>query len=128
MKKLVCLTAAMLMLFLAACQNTESTPELSGKVAIFTEDTSIVVEDVTTHATNIEEVLVETCRKNKIPYTLTNNMFDNFGGIPSTQTDGWILYVNGEVAQAGAKFIPLEDNFLVEFKYVNYDEVFSLIQ
>lgn len=128
MKKIVTGFLAMLLLFLCACQNTDSTPELSGKVAVFTEDTAILSEDVKTHATNVEDVLVQTCREHKIPYTLTNNMFDNFGGIASTQTDGWILYVNGEVAQAGAKFIPLEDNFLVEFKYVNYDEVFNLIQ
>lgn len=128
MKKIAASILVLLLLMVTACQKTETTPELSGTVAIFTEDTEIVVEEVVTHATNVEDVLVETCQKNKIPYTLTNNMFDNFGGISSTQTDGWILYVNGEIAQAGAKFIPLENNFLVEFKYVNYDMVFNQIQ
>ncbi len=125
MKKIICLALLSILVCLSACQKNESTPELSGQVAIVTQDAVILSQEVVTHATNVEEVLVETCQKGKIPYTLTENMFDNFGGIASTQTDGWILYVNDEVAQAGAKFIPLEDHFLVEFKYVNYDEVFS---
>ena len=125
MKKIICLVLLSILVCLSACQNNESTQELSGRVAIIAPETVVLSQEVVTHATNVEEVLVETCQKGKIPYTLTENMFDNFGGIASTQTDGWILYINGETAQAGAKFIPLEDNFLVEFKYVNYDEAFA---
>ncbi len=124
MKKIISITLLTLLLVLTACTNNTDAPVLNGRVVILTEDTAVLSEEVSTQCQDVEEVLVETCQKNKIPYTLTNNMFDNFGGIASTQTDGWILYINGEVAQAGAKFIPLEDNFLVEFKYVNYDEIF----
>ncbi|MBQ7792434.1 MAG: DUF4430 domain-containing protein [Clostridia bacterium] len=124
MKKMLCIPLLVVMLILTACQNTSDAPLLEGTVSIFTEDAVILSEEVSLQAENVEEALVKTCQQNKIPYTLTNNMFDNFGGIASTQTDGWILYVNGELAQAGAKFITLEDGFLIEFKYVNYDEVF----
>ena len=124
MKKMICIPLLVVMLILTACQNTSDAPLLEGTVSIFTENVVILSEEVSLQAENVEEALVKTCQQNKIPYTLTNNMFDNFGGIASTQTDGWILYVNGELAQAGAKFITLEDGFLIEFKYVNYDEVF----
>ena len=72
------------------------------------------------------DVIVESCQKQKIPYTLKENMFDNFGGIASTKEEGWLLYVNGALAEVGANAIQLEDGFLVEFKYVNYDEAFLL--
>lgn len=124
MKKIISITLFVLIFMLSACGNTSNTPVLNGRVVILTEEAAVLSEEVSTQSKNVEEVLIETCQNQKIPYTLTNNMFDNFGGIASTETDGWILYVNGEIAQAGAKFIPLEDNFLVEFKYVNYDEVF----
>lgn len=124
MKKIISILLICILLTATACTQQSDTPLLKGRVVILTEDTVVLSEEVSTHSENVEEVFVETCQKNKIPYTLNSNMFDNFGGIASTQTDGWILYVNGEVAQAGAKFIALEDNFLVEFKYVNYDEIF----
>lgn len=123
MKKMICFGLCILLL-LTACSNNAEGSVKNGKVVILTEDTTILSDDLSTQSKTVEDALLEVCQKNKIPYTLNNNMFDNFGGIPSSQTDGWILYVNGEVAQAGAKFIELEDNFLVEFKYVNYDEVF----
>ena len=53
-------------------------------------------------------------------------MFDNFDSIPSTQTDGWILFANSDKpAEVGANLLKLEDGFNVEFRYVNYAQVFA---
>ncbi len=115
--------AVIFVILLSACGKQAETT-FDATVLIATEEQVILSETVITSKENVEEVLVETCQKNKIPYTLNSNMFDNFGGIPSGKEDGWILFINDEVAQAGAKFIPMENNFKIEFRYVNYDTVF----
>lgn len=124
MKKIGVSVLLIAVLLLSSCAPHTNTPEISGTVKIFTQDTPVLDVSLTTAKTNAEDILIEACQKNKIPYTLNNNMFDNFGGISSTQTDGWILFIDGEVANAGAKFIDINDGFQIEFRYVNYDEVF----
>lgn len=125
MKRIVSVFLLLFILLLSACGETTPAKTIQGRVEIFTEDSSVLSKELSTQKSTAEDVLVEACQSEKIPYTLTNNMFDNFGGIASTETDGWILYVNGELAQTGAYEVILEDNFLVEFKYVNYDAVFA---
>ncbi len=125
MKKTFTVILSLLFLMLSACSVGEQGKTIQGEVKIYTEDTTVLSEMVTTSKNNAEDVLIEACQKQKIPYTLESNLFDNFGGIASTKTDGWILFVNGEVAQTGAYQVMLEDGFLVEFQYVNYDTIFG---
>ena len=125
MKK-ICLTVSLLvLLLLSACQGQPPAEMITGNVEIFTEDTSVLSEKISIKKGTAEDAILEACQQKKIPYTLKNNMFDNFGGISSTETEGWILYINGELAQKGAYEIMLEDSFLIEFKYVNYDSIFG---
>ncbi|MBO5409384.1 MAG: DUF4430 domain-containing protein [Clostridia bacterium] len=125
MKRMIAVAFTVFILALTACSGETGGATIQGRVEIFTEDTSVLSQVITTSKTTAEDVLVEACQSVKIPYTLDNHMFDNFGGIASGKTDGWILYVNGEVAQTGAYQVNLEDDFLLEFKYVNYDMVFG---
>ncbi len=46
-------------------------------------------------------------------------------GIDSTDTDGWLLYYNGEMGMLGAKEQILGEGDTIEWKYLNYDEVFG---
>ena len=62
MKKIIGLMLLSMLVCLCACQKNESTPELSGRVAILAPDTVVLSQEVVTHATNVEEVLVETCQ------------------------------------------------------------------
>lgn len=123
MKKIlvICL---IVVLCLSGCQQKPAAPEVTGSVAVVYNEQIIVSDEVTTTCDDAEEVLLEVLQKHKIPYRLNNHMFDGFGGYDSTDTDGWILYINGGLADKGAYEIPLEDGFYVEFRYVNYNETF----
>ncbi len=79
---------------------------------------------VSSAAPNAEEAVKQACKENNIPMTLTGGMFDGFGGQKSTQTDGWLLYVNGKQAEKGAADIPIQDGDQISFRYENYDEAF----
>lgn len=122
--KLLCI-AFFTLILCSGCIKNNDEKTVNATVVISHEETVLLSETITTSAKTVEDAIIEACQKQKIPYTLKENMFDNFGGIASTKTDGWILYINTEVANAGAKFIKLEDNCRIEFKYVNYDKVFG---
>lgn len=75
--------------------------------------------------TNASEAFLAAFQEEKFPYTLNDGMFDSLGGYDSTMQDGWILYHDGNLTDVGAEDTLLEDGFLVEFRYVNYTEVFG---
>lgn len=125
MKKTMAFCLALLLCFLSGCQPISEKPVISGTVAVVYGDNTIVSENIETQGVTAEDVLLEVCQKNKIPYRLDNHMFDGFGGFDSTETDGWILYINNQIAEKGAYAINLEDSFNVTFSYVNYNEVFA---
>ena len=62
----------------------------------------------------------------RFAFTYENGMFDNFDGVASTMEDGWLLYSDKELVNVGAGELLLEDNFYIEFRYVNYAESFNL--
>ena len=124
MKKILAISLIFVLCLLSGCQKKVDTPEITGLVEVIYNEQKIVSEVVTTHCDNAEDVLLEVCQKNKIPYQLKYHMFDGFGGYHSTETDGWILYVNDETADKGAYEMKLENDFKVVFSYVNYDEIF----
>ena len=129
MKKAASLSLLFLCLIFicAGCNTTESS--VSGTVKIIGPDnTEIISTQVSVKGSEptAEQAVIEACKEKKLAYTLQNNMFDNFDSIASTQTDGWILYANSDKpAETGANLIQLEDGFTVEFRYVNYDQVFA---
>jgi len=129
MKKFLSLLLCFLcvLLLLTGCQTTGET--VTGSVVITTVDgEEILNTPITLNGKNATalEAITKVCQDNDIPYTLKNGMLDNFGNLASTATDGWLLYYNGELAQVGAKSIPLTEGFLIEVRYLNYDEYFTL--
>ncbi len=126
MRKILVIGLVMILCLLTGCQAKHNQQPISGLVSIVYYDQVIVSEEITTTGVTAEDALLEVCQKNKIPYRLNNHMFDGFGGYDSTDTDGWILYVNDEIADKGAYEMNLEDGFTVVFSYVNYSEAFFL--
>lgn len=121
---LVLLTA----LSFAACSNGESGPQISGRVEIIGIDAEVLLDSsVSVSETSMaSDAIIAACQAEKMAYTYKKNMFDGFGGQNSTQTDGWLLYLNGEQAQVGAGELALEDGFVIGFYYENYDEALLL--
>lgn len=74
------------------------------------------------------DALKEACRKQEMPYTNTNGLYDGFGGIQSTLESGWLFYFNGDLASQGIEDVPLLENEqnVIEFRYENYSEAFTL--
>lgn len=72
------------------------------------------------------DAIIKACQSQKIAYTLKNGLFDGFGGIKSTEKDGWILYINNSLSPLGAKEMNVSAGDVIEFRYVNYDAVFDL--
>lgn len=126
MRKILAISLVLILCLLTGCQRNHNQQTISGSVSISYGDQLIISEEITTTGVTAEDVLLEVCQKNKIPYRLNNHMFDGFGGYNSTDTDGWLLYVNDKLADKGAYEMQLEDGFTVVFSYVNYSEVFVL--
>ncbi len=124
MKKITTIALFFILCLLVGCQATPEKPTITGSVVILYENQEIISENVLTTGETAEDVLLEVCQNHKIPYRLDNHMFDGFGGFDSTDTDGWILYVNDEIADKGAYEMKLENGFRITFEYVNYNEVF----
>ena len=62
----------------------------------------------------------------KLPELVESEGFISaIAGIESSSTDGWLLYVNGEMAQVGANEQPVTEGDTVEWKYLNYNEAFA---
>lgn len=125
MRKILCICFVFIFCFLTGCQSGSTAPAISGTVSIIYDDQTIISEKITTTGTTAEDVLLEVCQNNKIPYRLNNHMFDGFGGYDSTENDGWILYVNDEIADKGAYEMTLAEGFDVSFIYVNYNKIFG---
>lgn len=94
---------------------------IEGQNAMVAEGTAKLDKDKNTAEAAIRQV----CDEKGVTYTLQDGMFDNFGGEASTNTDGWLLYVNGALSDVGAGDTKLQDNDQVAFRYVNYDEAFG---
>lgn len=124
MRKMLTISLVLILCLLTGCQGNHNQQSISGLVSVTYGDQIIISEEIITTGVTAEDVLLEVCQKNKIPYRLNNHMFDGFGGYDSIDTDGWILYVNDEMADKGAYEMKLEDGFTVVFSYVNYSEAF----
>ena len=67
----------------------------------------------------------DACQNQKMAYTEQDGMYISFQGITSTDTDGWLFYLNDELPDRGANDVTVSDGDVVEFRYVNYDEAFA---
>ena len=128
-KSIVAICIVFCMAFLiSACGKVQNDGEkIPVSVKIESTDKVLLEDEVSiaTNEANAAQAIIEACQAKKMAYTLNDGMFDNFDGIASTQTDGWILFINGETSDYGAKDTKVSANDMVEFRYVNYDEVFA---
>lgn len=112
-------------LILAGCQSNQA--EISGQVRLTGPDGVVLDQQLKINeGSNAADAIIAACQAANLAYQATDGFFESFNGIDSTQTDGWLLYYNDELAQVGSKDIQLEEGFLAEFRYVNYDEAFTL--
>ncbi len=119
---------ALLLLFLlagtlAACGGKQTTVS----VKITSPDTTIIDTTVTVTDNNptAAKAIMQACQADKIAYTVTDGLFDGFGGLASTKEDGWLFYVNDTLAQTGADATAIQEGDIVEFRYENYTKAFS---
>lgn len=118
------LISALILCVLTGCSAGKQT---TVSVQVITSDTTLVGTQITLSTGNptAAQAVIEACKSNNTAYTLKSGMFDGFGGMLSTLDDGWLLYINGELAQTGAETTPVNENDIVEFRYVNYNEAFK---
>ncbi len=125
-------TASLLLLiFISAvltsgCTQTTSGTAIHVQAEIIQDNNPLlsVQMEVTTTEPKADDVIIAACKQEKLPYTYNSGMFDNFGGIASTETDGWLLYHNGQLANVGAKDIAISEGDIITFKYENYNAAF----
>lgn len=111
----------------AGCANAPMEgPQISVNVVITAEEELLKEDVLVNEESTADKAILIACQSKKLAYTLKDGMFDYFGAIASTQTDGWLFYVNGTLADVGAAQYKLQDGDVVEFIYQNYDEAFTL--
>ncbi len=128
-KKMVSLVIVISIMVLCFSGCTFKSEPLFGVVLITGPSGEIILDSevfVSKKNATAADAVIEGCAEFRIPYTFENGMFDNFEGIASTMDEGWLLYYEGELSDVGASSVKLTDNFDVEFRYVNYDESFTL--
>lgn len=130
----LCLTC-MILLGLTACGGAGGADSSAGEAAytatvkIISTDDTLLDSQVSLSETEstCKDALVKACQAKKLAYVDNNGLFDGFGGIASTQEDGWLFYFNGVLADKGLGDTPLVaggDN-TIEMRYVNYNEAFG---
>ncbi len=112
----------------AGCKKTEY--PLFGEVIIIGPDGDKLLDSeiyISKNNATAADAIIQSCSEMKFAFTYKNGMFDNFDGVASTMEDGWLLYSDKELVNVGAGELLLEDNFYIEFRYVNYAESFELL-
>ncbi len=127
MKKKLLVFALMLALLLcfAGCTGEKVSVNVSVKISA---DYDIVNKSLTVSAKepHASDAIIYACQNEKVAYTINDGLFDDFGGLKSTKTDGWLFYVNGQIAQLGAEDTPIKDGDVIEFRYENYESAFDM--
>lgn len=132
-KLLTWVLAAGMMLMFTACGNgtdTEKDPHENDVI------TSVALVDKTGEAFLDTEVYVgkgkrasdavlAACKEAKLTFTYKNGMFDNFEDIASTNDEGWILYIDGDLSDKGADDVTVKNGMDIRFRYEVYDEAFG---
>lgn len=130
MKKItsVFLTVIIIVFAFSGCAG-QGKKQLFGTVSIVGPDGEMILDtELYMNAENATaaDAVKEACSQVRLAYTYENGMFDNFGGIASGKEDGWLFYNDGELSAVGAGACEIGNAFEIEFKYVNYNESFSL--
>ncbi len=74
---------------------------------------------------NLMEIMDWYCKENSINFEHDNGLVSTISDLSSDTSNGWLLYINDEISQYGAAdYIPAEGE-KVEWKYVNYEEMFD---
>lgn len=72
-----------------------------------------------------DEALNECFNKNAI---MCDGLYEGFitsvADIENTDTDGWILYVNGKVSDKGVKETKVKEGTVISLEWKNYDETY----
>lgn len=72
------------------------------------------------------EVLNECFNQNSIMCDgLDNNFITSINGIENTQTDGWVLYIDGNISDVGVNDAKVVDGTNISLEWKNYDEAFK---
>lgn len=60
-----------------------------------------------------------------VTYSEKDGFYNDFGGIPSVDTDGWLLYINDELAAEGANTQKIADGDTVSWQYRSFEAIFG---
>lgn len=108
--------------------NTPKTKSVQVYTKIVNGETMILDYPITVIAENptAANAFETGCNQKGISYKLENGMFDGFDNVFSTNSDGWLFYVNGTIASVGAEEYVVNEGDTVEFRYANYSSEFSM--
>lgn len=134
MKKTIslCLLLVVILSVFSGCADTnDKALEVPYIVSIVDAEGTEILYDAGTLVKNspkASDALQEACRNQKLVYTNSNGLYDGFGGIKSTTENGWLFYFNGDLASQGIEDVLLLENQqnVIEFRYENYSEAFTL--
>lgn len=120
-------TLLLLFVFAGALAGCSGGKQTTVSVKITSPDATIVdtTVTVTDDSPTASKAIIQACQADKIAYTVTDGLFDGFGGLTSTKEEGWLFYVNGVLSQTGAETTAVQEGDLVEFRYENYTQAFS---
>lgn len=123
--KVLALTLAVSLLLLAGCsaKGIDVTVQIIGP-----EGESIFNQTVTVNTKEEPTAMDATTAavaKGGVTIKETDGFVTEIADLPSTETDGWLLYVNAEVASVGAKELKISEGDTIEWRYINYNEVFG---
>ncbi len=96
-----------------------------------TDNGSIIMDypiTVTGMAPNAAMAFEKGCKQKNISYTYENGVFDCFNGLNSTETEGWMFYINNSAVNTSVKDCILKENDKLEFRYANYNHRFAQLQ
>lgn len=122
--KVLVLMLAVSLLLLAGC----SAKGMSLTVRITGPDSYVLFDQavtVTTKQPTAMDATSAAIKQGGLKIEESDGFVSAISDIQSTQTDGWLLYINGEIASVGAKEQAITEGDTVEWRYVNYDEVFG---
>ena len=129
MKRFISILLATSMVLAAFTGCGKKQPVLFGEVIIIGPEGEKLLDSeiyVSKKNATAADAVIQSCSEMRFAFTYENGMFDNFDGVASTMEDGWLLYSDKELVNVGAGELLLEDNFYIEFRYVNYAESFNL--
>lgn len=126
MKKVIAALLVLVMMFTFAACNQTGVKDVAVTVKIssglfVTEGAAYVHPNYATAG----EAVQNFCHEQKLAFRTDNGLYDGFGGLDSTLTDGWLLYINGELSEVGADTAKIKDGDVIEFCYKNYEMAYE---